>query len=87
MSDTHKKAITNFVNDMRKQAIADLSEQTSFQQEEEFVRERMIEAWTAGHFTGHMEGYTQSHHKAMTTMQETTQRMEHLMSQMQNSKP
>lgn len=68
MSNTHKEAITNFVNDLRERAIADLSKQTSFTMEESFVQERMIDAWIEGRYAGHLEGYTSAMDKAITIL-------------------
>lgn len=64
----HKKAITEFVTDLRAKAIADLSTQTSFTMEEYFVQERMIDAWTAGQYTGNLEGYTSAMAKAINML-------------------
>lgn len=68
MSNTHEKAITNYIDQLRTLAIADLSKQTSFSMEESFVQERMIDAWIEGRYAGHLEGYTSAMDKAITIL-------------------
>lgn len=66
--NNHKEAITEFFTALRAKAIADLSTQTSFTMEEDFVQERMIDAWIAGQYAGNLEGYTSAMAKAINIL-------------------